>query len=139
MSSKVSSDSWTGPPKWPEDAEIKEYAGGCHCKKFRFKFTHPIFENGGMKVTTCNCSICNQHGLYNIYVPQSRFELTSGSEDEMSKYQLAGKPSTHRFCPNCGSNMIVRWGDLVVVNVRAVDDIDVKGLDFFHLDGRNLF
>lgn len=68
MSSKASSDSWTGPPKWPEDAEIKGYAGGCHCKKFRFKFTHPIFENGGMKVTTCNCSICNQHGLYNMSV-----------------------------------------------------------------------
>lgn len=64
----MSDNSWSILPKWPENAQIKEYVGGCHCKKIRFKLSHPPFEHGEMKVVSCNCSICNQHGLCHMYV-----------------------------------------------------------------------
>ena len=47
--------------------ELKDYTGGCHCRKFLFNFSHPVFENGETKVMSCNCSICNQHGLLHMY------------------------------------------------------------------------
>ena len=61
----------TNPFEWPRNAVIKEYTGGCHCKKFRFKFTHPQFDEGGSKdmpIMHCNCSICNKLGLLNTLV-----------------------------------------------------------------------
>ncbi|EKM53470.1 uncharacterized protein PHACADRAFT_259879 [Phanerochaete carnosa HHB-10118-sp] len=69
MSSSTSSHaSPQGPDGWARRIDIKEYTGGCHCKKYRFDFSHPAFENGETKVMSCNCSICNQHGLLNMYV-----------------------------------------------------------------------
>ena len=50
-------------PQWPADAEIKEYTGGCHCKRFRYKFTFTPFENGEHDVGNCNCSVCNVNAL----------------------------------------------------------------------------
>ncbi|KIP11272.1 hypothetical protein PHLGIDRAFT_140355 [Phlebiopsis gigantea 11061_1 CR5-6] len=107
------------PSDWPKDVEIKEYKGGCHCARFRFKFSHPAFENGEVKVMSCNCSICTQHGLLHIYTPESRFALTTGNIRELSVYQLPGKNTTHHFCPSCGSNIIVRNNEFreIVVNL----------------------
>ena len=53
-------------PKWPENATLKEYVGGCHCSKFRYKFTHPVFDGGEWKVVRCNCSLCQQSGRLNV-------------------------------------------------------------------------
>ncbi|GJE91496.1 GFA domain-containing protein [Phanerochaete sordida] len=129
----------TTPGTWPEGTELKEYSGGCHCSKFRFHFTHPPFENGEAKVMSCNCTICSQHGLLHIYVPESQFEFTAGQPEQLSSYQLLGKLTKHQFCPSCGSNIILRNEEEreVVVNVRAVDDVDVSKLDCIHFDGRN--
>lgn len=48
---------------WSKDVTIKEYSGSCHCKKIQFKFEHPVFDDGSMGVTHCNCSICHAKGL----------------------------------------------------------------------------
>jgi hypothetical protein len=49
-------------PAWPKNPIMKEYVGGCHCRRFQYKFTHPVFENGGMDVVCCNCSLCQGQG-----------------------------------------------------------------------------
>lgn len=54
-----------GPAK-PSSPEDKEYVGGCHCKKFRFKFYWRPFDDGSHEVGACNCSICTVKGL--LYV-----------------------------------------------------------------------
>lgn len=72
------------------------------------------------------------------YVPTSHFTFTSGSITDLASYKLPGKPEAHRFCPGCGSNLIIRWEEKFCVNVRALDDIDVKNLDVVHIDGRSL-
>lgn len=48
------------------DATLKEYIGGCHCERFRYKFIHPEFEAGQFEVVSCNCSICAMKGLLNV-------------------------------------------------------------------------
>ena len=57
-----------GLPVWPENAALKEYTGGCHCKRFRYKFLHPPFEDGQFDVVSCNCSYCKAHGKLNVSV-----------------------------------------------------------------------
>ena len=43
----------------------KEYTGGCHCKKFRYRFTwdEAPFDEGKHDVSSCNCSVCRMKGL----------------------------------------------------------------------------
>ena len=53
-------------PRWPENAELRAYTGGCHCKKFRYRFSHPPFEDGQYDVVMCNCSICVARGKLNV-------------------------------------------------------------------------
>ncbi|EKM55088.1 uncharacterized protein PHACADRAFT_255459 [Phanerochaete carnosa HHB-10118-sp] len=53
----------TPKPSSPDD---KEYVGGCHCKKFRYKFYWRSFDDGTHAVSDCNCSICVMKGL--LYV-----------------------------------------------------------------------
>lgn len=43
-------------------AADKHYTGSCHCKRFRFKFTYPAFDQGETDVLSCNCSICSAKG-----------------------------------------------------------------------------
>lgn len=85
-----------------------------------------------MKVMSCN-------GIPSSYVPRKRFEFTIGQPEQLSSYRLEGKSTTHHFCTNCGSNIIVQNEEAgeVVVNVRAVDGVEVSKLRLTNLDGRN--
>lgn len=49
-------------------AAEKEYVGGCHCGKFRFKFTNAPFEDGAGNVDRCTCGFCTQKGALWLYV-----------------------------------------------------------------------
>jgi hypothetical protein len=73
------------------------------------------------------------------YTLESCFAFTGGTFDELTAYQLPGHSTVHLFCATCGSNILVRNEGEVVINVRAVDGIDVKSasLNFTHFDGRN--
>lgn len=55
-------------PAWPDppNGVLKEYDGGCHCKRFRYRFTHPVFEKGEFDVVSCNCSICSVKGMLSM-------------------------------------------------------------------------
>ncbi|KAF7336922.1 GFA domain-containing protein [Mycena venus] len=127
------------PVAWPEDAEIKVYTGGCHCKKIRYEFEHPDIYT--MPVVDCNCSICEAKGYLMVYVREEKFKFTAGSEDDLTKYEFASRTASHRFCSTCGSSIgPIGKGILegvVVVNVRTVDGIDLPRLQLQKNDGRS--
>ncbi|GJE90618.1 hypothetical protein PsYK624_067620 [Phanerochaete sordida] len=125
-------------PQWPADAEIKEYTGGCHCKRFRYRFTHPVFENGQYNVVVCNCSFCVVHAKMNIYAHESKLELTAGSMDELTLYQYNAKVIEHYFCPTCGVNFLTKGFGHVVINVRTVDGVDLAKLKIKEIDLKNV-
>jgi hypothetical protein len=54
------------PVPWAENAEVKQYTGGCHCKKVLFEFEHPDIYT--MPAINCNCSICDDRGYLNVSV-----------------------------------------------------------------------
>ncbi|KAJ7211490.1 Mss4-like protein [Mycena haematopus] len=126
------------PIPWPEDAEIKVYTGGCHCKKIRYEFEHPDIYS--MLVINCNCSICEDRGYLNVYIhPRRQFRFTSGSDADLTKYEFGSGYVGHRFCSTCGTSIgptVVKRG-MVVVNARTVDGIDLDRLKLYKADGRN--
>ena len=134
----------------------KEYIGGCHCQKFRYKFTHEPFDHGEREVETCSCSICVHKGAVWAYVcccwvrlyadhtrrqvPESKFALTKGTLGELTLSQFHKKTFEHYFFPVCGVQFMLNVPEemAVHINVRTTDGVDVEGLKTKLFDGKNL-
>ena len=118
--------------------ETKTYTGGCHCGEVRFEVTADI-----SNVVTCNCSICQKRGSLWTFVPSERFALRAGSDD-LRDYQFGKKTIHHLFCPQCGVGAFSRGtppgssDEMIAVNVRCLDDLDVAALQLTPFDGRSL-
>jgi hypothetical protein len=118
-------------------AEPKTYTGGCHCGEVRFAVTADI-----SKVITCNCSICQKRGALWSFVPASSFALRAGADD-LRDYQFGKKVLHHLFCAQCGVGSFSRGtmpdgSEMVAINVRCLDDVDIAALTPTPFDGRSL-
>jgi hypothetical protein len=116
--------------------EIKTYSGGCHCGKVRFEVKANI-----STVMSCNCSICQKTGTLLAFVSADDFKLQAG-EDHLTDYQFAKMKIHHRFCSTCGvrsfANGLRPDGQpMYAVNVRCLDEIDLKSLQLKEIDGRS--
>ncbi len=117
-------------------AEAKIHRGGCHCGKVRYEMTADV-----AKVVSCNCSICMKSGALLTFIPATQFEIKSGEED-LIDYQFNKHAIHHMVCPDCGIKSFARATDpngvpSVAVNVRCLDDIDLKALTIIEFDGRS--
>jgi hypothetical protein len=113
---------------------MQTYEGGCHCGAVRFRVTADLD-----RVTECNCSMCSKKGFLHLIIPQNQFELLKGNA-ALTTYQFGTKVAKHHFCATCGihSYYIPRSDpDKVDVNVRCLDNIDVRTLDIKSFDGQN--
>lgn len=113
-----------------------KYKGSCHCQKIRIEVETDL--NEGME---CNCSICSRRGHILHFVGPQQFKLLS-SESSLTDYQW-GKKSIHfYFCSTCGTAPFGRGqspeGEMIAVNVRCLEDIDLSKLKIQHFDGKNL-
>jgi hypothetical protein len=118
-------------------AETKNYTGGCHCGEIRFEVTADI-----NNVVACNCSICQKRGALWCFVPAENFALRAGSDD-LKDYQFGKRTIHHYFCPQCGVGSFSRGlapsgAEMVAVNVRCLDDVDIAALKVAPFDGRSL-
>jgi hypothetical protein len=118
-------------------ADAKTYTGGCHCGEVRFEVTADV-DN----VVSCNCSICQKRGALWTFVAPEQFALRAGADD-MKDYQFGKKAVHHFFCAQCGVGAFSRGAapsgkDMVAVNVRCLDDVDVAALIPKSFDGRSL-
>jgi hypothetical protein len=113
---------------------LQTYQGGCHCGRVRFRVTADL-----SRVTECNCSICSKKGFLHLMVPQEAFQLQSG-KDALTTYRFNTGVAQHTFCATCGIHpfYIPRADpDMIDVNVRCLDDVDVGAVPIHHFDGRN--
>lgn len=113
------------------------YKGGCHCGKVRYEVTADL-----SKVYSCNCSICSKRGWLLAFVKPEQFKLVQGG-DELTDYQFGKKSIHHLFCPVCGVSSFGRGstpqsGDMIAVNVRCVDNLDLPSLSVTEVDGKSL-
>ncbi|WP_394821579.1 GFA family protein [Pendulispora albinea] len=115
---------------------MKTYAGGCHCGKVRYEVTADID-----KVMQCNCSICSKRAHLLSFVGADQFRLLAG-EDALSDYQFGKRNIHHLFCATCGIESFARGTtptgqQMVAVNARCVDGLDISGLPVQHVDGKS--
>jgi hypothetical protein len=118
-------------------ADLKTYTGGCHCGQVRYEVTADLGH-----VVACNCSICTKRGALWSFVPAASFALRAGDE-VLVDYQFGKKALHHPFCQYCGVGAFSRGKmpdgkEMVAVNVRCLDDIDIAAIKTTPFDGKNL-
>ena len=91
---------------------------------------------------TCNCSICSRSGTLLTFVPAAQFEQLSG-EEALRDYQFGKKRIHHLFCSRCGIKPFSRGiapdgSQMVAVNVRCLDGVDLGAVPVKPFDGRSL-
>ncbi|HEX4476894.1 MAG TPA: GFA family protein [Polyangiaceae bacterium] len=116
-------------------SDAKTYQGGCQCGKVRYDVTVDLEK----PVISCNCSMCGKAGTLLAFVPASEFHLHSGN-DVLKNYQFNKKHIQHLFCSECGIKSFARGEKagqpMIAVNVRCLDDVEVKSLNVMDFDGR---
>jgi hypothetical protein len=117
--------------------ETRAHTGGCHCGHVRYDVTTDLAQ-----VVECNCTICSKRGAMWTFVTPEKFAATSGADD-LADYQFGKKVIHHLFCPHCGVGAFSRGtrpggGEMIAVNVRCLDDVDVASLKPMPFDGRSL-
>jgi hypothetical protein len=117
--------------------ELKNYTGGCHCGQVRFDATADLSQ-----VIDCNCSICRKRGALWTFVPAESFALRAG-EETLTDYQFGKRILHHLFCPQCGVGAFSRGAgpdgkEMVGVNVRCLDDLDIGTLTMTPFDGKSM-
>jgi hypothetical protein len=75
-------------------------------------------------------------------VPADQFNLKQGI-DGLTDYQFGKKHIHHLFCPDCGVASFARGnlpqkGEMIAINVRCLDDVDISALQVMHVDGKSL-
>src|SRR3984957_8695885 len=119
--------------RMPETA-IKNYEGGCHCGRVRFRVTADL-----TRVTECNCSICAKKGFLHLIVAPENFELLSGKE-ALTTYRFNTGTAQHTFCATCGIHpfYVPRSDpDKIDVNVRCLDGVDLAAIKISVFDGKD--
>ena len=115
--------------------ETKTYTGGCHCGKVRYEVVLDL-----NSVYACNCSICSKRGWLLAFATPDGFKLLQGGEG-LTDYQFNKKIIHHLFCPICGVASFGRGegpqGEMVSINVRCLDDVDVSTLPVIFVDGKS--
>jgi len=118
------------------ESPAETHAGGCHCGKVRYEMT-----GDASKAMSCNCSICMKSGALLTFIPEAQFRLKSGEAD-LIDYQFNKHAIHHMVCPDCGIKSFARAAGpdgtpMVAVNMRCLDDIDLKALTITEFDGRS--
>jgi hypothetical protein len=114
-----------------------KYLGGCQCGKVQFEVAVDLD-----KVVSCNCSRCQRLGSLMAFAPAQGFKLLSG-EEALTEYLFNKHIIHHLFCSNCGIESFARGKnpadgvDMVAVNVRCLDSVDIDVLNVKKFDGRS--
>ena len=116
--------------------DAKTYSGGCHCGKVRYEVQTDL----GM-ILACNCSICSKKASLLTFVPSSAMKVLSGA-DETTDYQFNKHVIHHLFCKTCGIESYASGKgpdgkDMVAINVRCLDGVDVASLKRTPYDGKS--
>ena len=115
---------------------MTKYTGGCHCGAVKYEVEADLSE-----VMDCNCSHCAKKGFLLAFVPADQFQLLSG-EESLTEYRFNKKAIAHLFCSICGVQSFGRGSgpdgkEVVALNARCLDGIDMSTLTIKHVDGKS--
>ncbi len=110
------------------------YEGGCHCGAVRFEVEGEIAD-----VVVCNCSICSKTAYLHWHVEPEQFRLLT-TEAVIRNYQFGTMTAKNYFCERCGISPFRHScsdPDLVDINLRCLDGVDIESIPTAAFDGRN--
>jgi hypothetical protein len=115
----------------------ERFSGGCQCGAVRYEVTADLDQS-----ISCNCSRCARLGAVLTFAPVEAFTLLAG-DGAMTDYQFNHRVIHHLFCATCGIESFARGKgpdgvEMVAINVRCLDGVDVDALTPARFDGRNL-
>ena len=115
---------------------VQTYTGSCQCGAVRYEVDADLDNT-----LSCNCSRCGRLGSILAFSPKDAFRLVSG-EENMTEYQFNRHVIHHMFCSTCGIQSFSRakgpdGQEMVAVNARCLDGVDVDNLNPKKVDGRN--
>ncbi len=114
----------------------EHYEGGCHCGAVRYEtdldLSGPVVE--------CNCSHCQAKGFLLTFTGANSFKLNQGG-DKLTEYTFNKHRIRHQFCSVCGVQSFAYGkrpdgADMVAVNTRCLDGVDLAALNRAPFDGR---
>jgi hypothetical protein len=116
--------------------DTPRYSGSCQCGTVHFDVEVDIAHT-----KTCNCSRCARLGWIMAFTPAAKFHLKSG-EGNLSEYKFNREVIRHLFCSTCGIESFARAAmpdgtEMVAVNVRCLDGVDLDSLAPQKVDGRS--
>lgn len=116
---------------------MNTHTGACHCKAI----TYTVDLDLSTPVIECNCSHCAMQGALLQFVPAAAFSQTAG-EARTKEYRFNTHVIAHLFCDTCGIEPFGKGkdpegNDMVAINVRTVDGVDLEGLTRMSYDGRS--
>ena len=109
--------------------------GSCHCGKV----TYSLAEDPPTRAIACNCSICRRKGYLHHFTAPDKFTFT-GSRDDLQVYTFKRHALRHQFCKTCGCAPFAEGSgpdgkEMVEINLRCVDGLDLEGLTITPYDG----
>lgn len=103
-----------------EDLSEVWYDANCHCAAIKLKVKLPPLQS--QEIISCNCSICCKNGYLNVRPNKKDIVFVQG-EDVIKDYQFGKKQHNHKFCPLCGSSILIEPLDedqeWMTINVRS--------------------
>lgn len=115
----------------------------CHCGATHIEVSAPTH------ATQCNCTYCTKSGGLWAYYELDAPRIVSDTHGAM--YSASGNINQHHFCARCGCatyGTSPDWtlGDTEIpkkrkfaINVKLLDDFDLKVLEVTQIDGRTLW
>ncbi|OAA80232.1 Glutathione-dependent formaldehyde-activating, GFA [Akanthomyces lecanii RCEF 1005] len=120
------------------------YKANCHCGRVKFTVALPDIRNN--KVLSCNCSICTKNGYLLVYPKVENVKFISG-EDELKSYRFGTATKPHKFCPECGTSILIDFSEtehpmsraVTAVNARTFVDIEdiMADLNLHRINGKD--
>ena len=115
---------------------LKTWTGSCHCGAVVFEVDADLEVE---PIVDCDCSMCTKKALLHLIVEPERFRLLQGA-DALSEYRFNTRTARHTFCRTCGIHPFYTprsHPDMVDVNVRCLDGIDLSTLNYEPFDGQD--
>ena len=114
------------------------FTGSCHCGAIAYTLEEPA-PTGAM---ACNCSICRRKGYLLHFTAPEKFTLTADPA-AITEYKFNQHNIAHRFCNICGCSP--HGGgtgpdgkEVIAINLRCANGIDLDALEILHYDGASL-
>ncbi|MCV0395703.1 MAG: GFA family protein [Rhizobiaceae bacterium] len=112
------------------------HKASCHCGKVALELDGDLSQ-----ANECNCSHCSRKGYLLVFLPRETVTFRSPPED-LPAYRFNRHVINHHFCPDCGcAPFSMGKGpdgrEMVAVNLRCVEGIDLEAVKRVPVDGRS--